>query len=597
MEIIESARSRSQKCTVRVLDTVFVDANDLDNIAWFFTTKNGTISKKKRDKCSLGAVCDRFARFSLANPNNTAAVVCTVVAPDAERIYLNQTEMNTFVNSNKLSMAMNSFLQVYLRPHDGIAHVIRASCIKDVSGRSTIDIYSENVSGPGGVWCREQAELSLEARDQAKYFCHEMNDFFFTGEFALKELQLECILDDNKHLWLSRVVRCLVMRRGSATSDAASAPALPELNRQNSRGNISSWGSNPTISPRVSSSEGRAASGAVTVGPSKLLGKLEGGAVHSCSLAPEDLPGLRAWIVDSMHGDPNQDAAGTTLKWLVDLSAYNSPPSPNPNSAAIYEQRAVVRKSVSHSLLSLVKLAEPILLGDEPIETESDFIARWKFIFRAWVASQNIITQASGGVDPFPSAEDVIQMLRQSSQVTGDGNCHAVCQKLESLVGAGFDITAQTPVGNTGGSRGASAGITERAVRTDGDAVKSANGSMVSAKEQRKVSSAGNNGRKPGDTSISPPLLPGEHHWDNDNISMVSSIGEDSVARFVNKTKQKNEVAPRYALNRDTSPVSNTRTNKKPLAKKKKPIIKQPPSKHEMADMEMLAKFAAEKEL
>jgi hypothetical protein len=194
LNIIDTVRGSSQKCTIRVLDTVFVDSTGEgsgDNaILWYFTTKNGTISKKKKDKCSLTAVCDRFSRFSLANPNNTGNIVCTIVSANGSRTYLDQTEMNSLINSQHFGMSNDTFLQVYLRPYEGSAHVIRAICTIEETGRNKVKVFSENIVGPGGLQGREQSELSIEAKDQANYFCHELSNFFLTGEYKLKEFEL-----------------------------------------------------------------------------------------------------------------------------------------------------------------------------------------------------------------------------------------------------------------------------------------------------------------------------------------------------------------------------------------------------------------------
>lgn len=593
LRVVDSARSSSQKCTIRVLDTVFVDREDANDISWYFTTKNGTISKKKKDKCTLAGICERFSRFSLANPHNVEGIVCSVIGADGGRRYLTQTEMNTFVNARDLTIPAGSFLQVYLRPIGGSAHVVRATCIVEPTGRKAITVTSENIIGPMGVWGHEPKELAVEAKDQAKYFCHELSNFFSnesTG-YTVTEFEIECVLDDNKHLWLSSVPHCSV----SSIAETTGAPALPGLIKQNR-----SIGGSAPGSPRANSSEGR---GVVSTAPgslpaSKLVSRIEGGAVHCCARGPEDLPGLRAWIAVAMHQDQGRSGDKTKLRWFVDVTAYNGGTSPNPHKVSIFEQRAVMRKSVPHSMLSLLKLAEPILLGSEHIDTEIDFISRWKFIFGAWVASQRVVSQVSGETDAL-SEGDIERILQHSNHVTVDGNCHAICQKLESLVEAEFSVSSPSPMATTGGSRGTSAGCSDRATKTDSDAVKASNCITEVTMDRRQILSAGNDGGYP---VAAPPLQPYAAQWDNDNVSIVSSIGDASVVKAATRNKLLEHNPPKYKVHREDSPESAIRGAKKPnvnslKVKKKKPIIKQPPAEKMVTpDMELLGKFAAEKD-
>lgn len=612
LNLVESARTSSQKCAVRVLDTVFIDGANSNAIAWYFTTKNGTISKKKKDKCSLAAVCDRFSRFSLANPHNAEGIVCAVISGDGTRKYLKQEEMNDFVNNRIGDLSEDSFLQVYLRPYEGNAQVVRAVCTVESSGRNTVTVTAQGIVGARGGCEEDASDLQTEANDQAKYFCHELTNFFKNdvSDLVLKEVEIECVLDDNKHLWLSRIPKCFIAQK-NAENDIAINSVLPELGKQASNSNLSSRGSARSTSPRAQSTEGsrggqRTLSAANSSSSlSKLLSRIEGGAVHSCAKGPEDLPGLRSWIVDSMDQDGNVSGGKPKLKWFVDLSLYNGSGSPNPNSATIYDQRASVRKSVPHSLLSLLRLSEPLLLGAEHIDSAADFVGRWKHVFEAWLASQNVvnkITRTESGTICALNDEQMDAILKQANEVTVDGNCHAVCQKLESLVESGFNDSPQSPHNNTADSRGASAGVAERAVKTDSAAVVVAtrHGEVV---DRRQVSSAGNDGGAMGEPSEAPPLQPYEHSWDHtDNVSLVSSIGDGSVITS-SKKKFSIDEAPRYKVYRSSDSPQGVpnRAGKKPSipvrAKKKKLPIKQPPTEHPIADMDMIAKFAAAKEM
>ena len=84
----------SRKCSVRLLDTIHVPSGyDVNSPQWYFTTKSGSIARKKGDKASLSGVYDRFSKFALANPNNKKRTVGVFVHGNGYRQNLNETNL------------------------------------------------------------------------------------------------------------------------------------------------------------------------------------------------------------------------------------------------------------------------------------------------------------------------------------------------------------------------------------------------------------------------------------------------------------------------------------------------------------------------
>ena len=87
---------KNKKCPLRLLDSIFLDSSSNNShVNWYFTTKSGTLSRKKGENSNITAIPDRFGRFALANPSNTDGYVGVIVNDTkGTRINLNNEELN-----------------------------------------------------------------------------------------------------------------------------------------------------------------------------------------------------------------------------------------------------------------------------------------------------------------------------------------------------------------------------------------------------------------------------------------------------------------------------------------------------------------------
>jgi hypothetical protein len=252
-----------------------------------------------------------------------------------------------------------------------------------------------------------------------------------------------------------------------------------------------------------------------------------------------------------------------------------------------------MRKSASPALLSFLRLAEPLLLGQEAFSGEEEFVQRWRSICDSWLVAQNIIEKTSANSKDAAlsnvSSEQLDALLKQGQQLTVDGNCHAVCQKLLGLIQAEFtyhlrekQVTPRVVISN---SR-----------RADTDDYQLRRGGDSSGVAHRQISSAGGaegasgNGISNGEAHFAPPLQPHDNNWqEDDGASLVSSVtGADFDQDYA--------PAPQ-AMGAPEAGAKHARESK---LKKKKSAIKQPPpglDASTSASMEMLARFAAAREM
>jgi hypothetical protein len=193
-------------CSVRLLDTVFINQQNNGNRlnSWYFTTKNGIISKKKYEKSTIDAITTRFHRFSMSNPNNALQYVGTIVKDDGSRQYLTEDELtNYFSLESNLDNQNSSFLQVYLRPYDGIDQIVKGTY---QNGNENFQFTVQTAAG-GSCELKTLPESSF-IRDQCTIFTKEILKSLRVLNLSaepLADLQMEFIIDDNKHVWLSKI--------------------------------------------------------------------------------------------------------------------------------------------------------------------------------------------------------------------------------------------------------------------------------------------------------------------------------------------------------------------------------------------------------
>ena len=57
----------NRKCSVRLLDTIYIPHDgDVNAPEWYFTTKSGSVARKKGDKARLSGVYERFSKFAVS---------------------------------------------------------------------------------------------------------------------------------------------------------------------------------------------------------------------------------------------------------------------------------------------------------------------------------------------------------------------------------------------------------------------------------------------------------------------------------------------------------------------------------------------------
>jgi hypothetical protein len=119
LNILFQSKSKKQKdsqnAIIPLLDTIFLGNYEDNSIDWFYTTKNGSVSKKSGNSASFSAIANRFkylnfyilsrfisvfyfklsfSKFALANPNNSAKYVGALY--DGDLLKQNLTaEVNT----------------------------------------------------------------------------------------------------------------------------------------------------------------------------------------------------------------------------------------------------------------------------------------------------------------------------------------------------------------------------------------------------------------------------------------------------------------------------------------------------------------------
>jgi len=334
-----------RKCSVRLLDTIHVPSGgDVNDPQWYFTTKSGSIARKKGDKSSLAGVYERFSKFALANPNNTHRTVGVFVHGNGYRQHLNETNLQEMLSVNSsVLLQKNSHLQVYLRPYKGRDEIASCRVRKTPAGKYEF----ECVTGPpdGGV----SPVTSPGVLDQMKGFAQEMlSHLRDTRGIHCSTAQVDFIVDDNEHVWLAHIPQATFgpdagVNENKETSENIQLPQVDKTSSDHDEDLMraalgSATDSRPSSRgppPRPGSSNSKAGWGAHLLGGDLLSRNSD--SAFCCKMGPDDLPGLRAWSLVSFGGD--------NLQWSVDMDEYNPDAvmSPNPTVEAVRRQRSEQR--------------------------------------------------------------------------------------------------------------------------------------------------------------------------------------------------------------------------------------------------------------
>ena len=217
----KSPSTKAQKCTVRVLDTVFVD-DEASSPEWYFTTKSGIISRKKMDNSSFTNIIDRFARFALANPNNDKQFVGVTHSRTGQRTFWTADDLTTTIEAG-LQRAVSghgNYLQVYLRPHRGhdVCYVIDGKRSK-ADGSYEFTSSKKTFTTDGGSMV--DATVSESIIGQMKTYTIEIVEFFTKHRLLeARHIVAEFIVDDNEHVWLSSMSKLEVVSLKALSSNS-----------------------------------------------------------------------------------------------------------------------------------------------------------------------------------------------------------------------------------------------------------------------------------------------------------------------------------------------------------------------------------------
>ena len=422
-------QSSNQKCSIRLLDTCFINGKVTGKRAqWYYTTKNGSIAKKKKDKTKAEDIATRFGRFALANPNNTDQYVGNLVKPNGQRIYITISELEEFLQDTKsfecFGIDYKTFLQVYLRPQNGVDQVAVA-CY--TAGETKCSMKANDSVELTDIGVIENSEF---ISNQMSMFTNEIVAFLKGEALSVHSMSTEFVIDDNGHIWLSRVSQLNVSPLKENTTEKTEDTSIPltESTLAQARKNPTPATTSellPDLPPRTTSSQGRVKNPDIVLSPGKLLRK-EGG-VYKCSLGPDDLPGLRVWVLTGINSGSSEEN-----KWAIDLNEYTKRSGINKDFESLRDNRATLRRSTSSLMVSFVVKAEALITGEEPLANEDDLKKKWKTAYEDALVS-----------DSFKLSSGDVKIC---------GNCEAIVAKLQSLISVDFKAGVLPPQNDESGN-------------------------------------------------------------------------------------------------------------------------------------------------
>jgi hypothetical protein len=195
---LEGAETR---CNLRIVDTVLFDAANNQPQRWLFTSKSGTVAKKKEANITFSKIKERFCRFALANPNNKEQSVCVQLTADGQQRVLHKDEFEDLIlKAEKGGVKNTAALQCYLRPKGGEGYTYRNEYIVE-AGRATTQTKRTKVGGSRAQGLTESAlTASLDA--------HTNNIIQYIQTYRQTKVMkavVDYVVDDNNEVWLSHV--------------------------------------------------------------------------------------------------------------------------------------------------------------------------------------------------------------------------------------------------------------------------------------------------------------------------------------------------------------------------------------------------------
>jgi hypothetical protein len=387
-DILTLLTQNGSDCAIRLLDTVFKDKL---KYTWYYTTKSGSVSKKKKEKSTLTDILTRFNKFALSNPHNLNGYVATIISSDGSNRVFTSSELEIFLQQDYNN---NEFLQVYLRPQGGVNQTLKV--FYNFQSMHKMDYFLVSSDHPDPVESRRMNPgdaVCNQASTMLSEIVRSVEKINLSS--CVKTLSAEFIIDDNGHVWLSRVPDAVLVDKDSLLSPDPVSVSLSE-----------------PLLPNISSSRsGIDTAKNVAIFPKPLL-RREGG-VFLSSFGPEDLPGLRAWVLTTLSDNPARE------DWTIDLEMYRDITGPSKSLQGVRQSRSQLRRSVPALLVSLVDSSDALLVGTATVTDEEDFRQRWKQAYRESLASEASRRAPIGDVSVC-------------------GNCHAICAKIQSLISVEF---------------------------------------------------------------------------------------------------------------------------------------------------------------
>lgn len=258
-QLLSHLSSDKHITSIKTLDTVFLDPSTND-IKWFYTNKNGGVSKKKKDSCTIANITDRFARFAQSNPFNTDGFVGILVDHPSKgsRTVMNKDELQTYLDASlSSSNPTRALLQVYLRPLRG-ENVI-AVC------DSTVNDDNDPINGlKHSIHCIDitshtsvDTAVGSDVTSQIKAMSESIiNSVKINHHKNIGRLVFECIIDDNQHAWLSLVSTCSLNGQANLNPKGMVETPLSRVGSASIANNTTNSNSVPDESPSTKD-EGR----------------------------------------------------------------------------------------------------------------------------------------------------------------------------------------------------------------------------------------------------------------------------------------------------------------------------------------------------
>ena len=216
VDLLTSDKKRS----IKTLDTVFINPAD-HTLQWYFTSKSGSVSKKKKDSTSVENIIDRFSRFALSNPFNAEGIVGVLVdIPAGLRKWMKKDELSTYLHENITDLdKAGTFLQVYLRPLRGADVVFTCESTRGDTGynHEIIVVHQHHNSA-------RDTSAKHEVTDSIQSQITEISETILnclqeTHQIDIDQITIEFIVDDNQHAWLSCISHCETAGEDSETEE------------------------------------------------------------------------------------------------------------------------------------------------------------------------------------------------------------------------------------------------------------------------------------------------------------------------------------------------------------------------------------------